>query len=559
MEFVKPPDVFNFEEPNAPQRWARWEKQFETYFVAAELAGKSQEVQVARLLNAAGPEAQEVHELFTYEAEEDKKDYKKILKKFSEYCRPKKNIVYERHRFWSRSQKEGEPFDRWLKELRIIAKDCEFTEEDNMIRDKIVFSVFDKKVQERMLRKSDLTLKDAMDTCRAAESSQNQLSEIRKGDGLAINEVGGGSGRQVKCFKCSTLGHVARECPTQEELEEEKEVQCFNCRGFGHKSSICPNGDSFPAPRRKKGRGRGRGRARGRRGRFSSGSAREIHEVEDAEMEGYTQEFAALSLSTISAVANAPEDSSKPQKTVQDDQSLQCETGRKKVAALVKSVRVSSVSESVKKRYVKFRVHDVLLRKSMLAELKIDSGAEANVMPLKMYRRFFPERFGKDGLPLKRFLRKSDRRLEAYGGVNVPHMGTVNMPCEYNGKKFMCRFFLCNIEGAMLLGLPTCEGLGIVKITVVNEMGEKSAGVDEEVESKESDKGILVPRRGGSYIDPGIPISERPPITSKEDLKEMYPECFEDQGKHFLDFEYTIKIDESVPPKAHPSPTLVSP
>ena len=92
MEFVKPPDTFNFEEPNAPQRWARWEKQFETYFVAAELAGKSQEVQVARLLNAAGPEAQEVHELFTYEADDDKKDYKKILKKFNEYYRPKRTL-----------------------------------------------------------------------------------------------------------------------------------------------------------------------------------------------------------------------------------------------------------------------------------------------------------------------------------------------------------------------------------------------------------------------------------------------------------------------------------
>ena len=51
-----------------------------------------------------------------------------------------------------------------------------------MVRDKIVFSVHDKKVQERMLRKSDLTLKDAMDLCRAAESSQNQLAEIRKNE-----------------------------------------------------------------------------------------------------------------------------------------------------------------------------------------------------------------------------------------------------------------------------------------------------------------------------------------------------------------------------------------
>ena len=147
-EFVKPPGPFSFEEPNAPQRWARWEKQFNTYFGAAELSEKSQDVQVARLLNAAGEEAQEIHELFVFAAEDDKKDYKKVLEKFREYCRPKKNVVFERHRFWSRSQKEDELFDRWLKDLRVTAKDCEFSEEDDMLRDKIVFSVYDKKVEE---------------------------------------------------------------------------------------------------------------------------------------------------------------------------------------------------------------------------------------------------------------------------------------------------------------------------------------------------------------------------------------------------------------------------
>ena len=50
-------------------------------------------------------------------------DYKRVLEKFREYCRPKKNIVYERHKFWSRSQHEGEPFDKWLKEMHVIAKD----------------------------------------------------------------------------------------------------------------------------------------------------------------------------------------------------------------------------------------------------------------------------------------------------------------------------------------------------------------------------------------------------------------------------------------------------
>ena len=227
MEFVKPPDAFSFEEPNAPQRWARWEKQFRTYFTAAELGEKSKEVQVARLLNAAGAEAQEVHELFVYGNEEEKKEYTVVLKKFEDYCRPKKNIVYERFRFWSRCQKEGEPFDKWVKDLRLMARDCEFAEEDNMIRDNLVFRVFDKRTAERMLRKSELPLKDAMDICRAAESSQNQLAEIRKEDNVAVSAVTSSANSGIKCFTCDKHGHLSRDCPNKEESDE---VKCFTAR-----------------------------------------------------------------------------------------------------------------------------------------------------------------------------------------------------------------------------------------------------------------------------------------------------------------------------------------
>ena len=217
---MKPPEAFSFEEPNAPQRWARWEKQFHTYFTAAELSGKTAEVQVARLLNAAGPEAQKIHELFTFASEDEKKDYKAVLKKFSEYVRPKKNLPFERYTFWSRSQKEGEPFDKWLKDLRLIAKDCEFAEEDNMIRDNIVFYVYDKRVQERMLRKSYLDLKDAMDMCRSAESSQNQIGEMRKGESMPINAMSSTDARQKKCYSCGKFGHIAQNCPKEEDQEE---------------------------------------------------------------------------------------------------------------------------------------------------------------------------------------------------------------------------------------------------------------------------------------------------------------------------------------------------
>ena len=65
---------------------------FNTYFTAVEL-------KVARLPNAAGAEAQEIHDLFLFASNEDKKDFKVVLGKFGEYCRPRKNVVFKRHRF----------------------------------------------------------------------------------------------------------------------------------------------------------------------------------------------------------------------------------------------------------------------------------------------------------------------------------------------------------------------------------------------------------------------------------------------------------------------------
>ena len=495
MEFVKPPEVFSFEEPNAPQRWARWEKQFKTYFVAAELSAKPKEVQVARLLNAAGAEAQEIHELFTFGEQEDQMEYTTIMQKFAEYCRPKKNVVYERHKFWSRSQNEDEPFDRWLKDLRLIAKDCEFAEEDNMIRDKVVFSVFDKKVQERMLRKSDLVLKDAMDMCRAAESSQSQLVEIRKNEALSMSAVASNYDAGVSkknCFICEKYGHLARDCPSKGNKSGNK-FQCFNCKGFGHMSRDCPSGDSYPRGNKKKSR-----RGRGRGGTVNQDELREVN------FDEYVEEFSSLSLCAI---------------------------------------RISSLTDQTRKRFVKFQFHDLELGKSLAAELKIDSGAEANVMTLQKYKELFPKRVQPDGLPHAKYLQKSERKLEAYGGGEVPQLGTVSLPCQYGKHKFMCTFFLCDIEGSMLLGLPTCESLGIVKISVINEVVEDKEPKDISAVTDVIEKG---------YIAPSIPIAERPSINSKEDLRKMYPECFEEEGKQFLNFEYEIKLDPAVPPKVHP-------
>ena len=48
-----------------------------------------------------------------------------------------------------------------------------------------------------------------------------------------------------------------------------------------------------------------------------------------------------------------------------------------------------------------------------------------------------------------------------------------------------------------------------------------------------------------------MPLDERPPIRSKQELMEMYPECFNDTVGCFEDYTYYITLDPKVPPVVH--------
>ena len=71
------------------------------------------------------------------------------------------------------------------------------------------------------------------------------------------------------------------------------------------------------------------------------------------------------------------------------------------------AIRANVVDESTNgqktKRYVKFRFHRPESATVKEEKLKIDTGAEANLMPLKVYQSLFPENLQKNGMPMKRF------------------------------------------------------------------------------------------------------------------------------------------------------------
>ena len=74
-------------------------------------------------------EAREVYATFNdWGNDGDDKKIKPVLKKFGEYCEPRKNIPLERFKFNRRMQDPGETYDQYLKALRKLADSCNFDE-----------------------------------------------------------------------------------------------------------------------------------------------------------------------------------------------------------------------------------------------------------------------------------------------------------------------------------------------------------------------------------------------------------------------------------------------
>ena len=101
---------------------------------------------------------------------------------FETHCAPRKNVTIQRKLFYEKKQSTGETIDEWITQLRLIATDCEFHNQDEMIRDMIVLNSVNKKVQERLLETDDLDLSKALKIAKIHETNIEQMKLISNTD-----------------------------------------------------------------------------------------------------------------------------------------------------------------------------------------------------------------------------------------------------------------------------------------------------------------------------------------------------------------------------------------
>ena len=166
-----PPQLFDFRKPD---EWPRWLRRLEQYRVASGLSTDDEGKQVYTLLHCLGDEAGEV---FAACGATDKviKVYAEAVHTFEKFFGVRKNLIFERTRFSSRDQMEGESTERYLLVLHALARNCEYGQlREELIRDRIVIGILDKALSKRLQMDPELTLEKESRMVRQSESVGEQ-------------------------------------------------------------------------------------------------------------------------------------------------------------------------------------------------------------------------------------------------------------------------------------------------------------------------------------------------------------------------------------------------
>ena len=94
---------------------------------------------------------------------------------------------------------------------------------------------------------------------------------------------------------------------------------------------------------------------------------------------------------------------------------------------------------------------------------KVYTGAEGNLLLLRVFSKLYPSHISSQGKPVN--LVSSKTTLSADGGPEIPHFGTISLPCSYkNSNVILATFYVTDVPGPVIFGYRTCSDLGLGKM-----------------------------------------------------------------------------------------------
>lgn len=173
----------NLSASNMSKEWMSWLLQYTIFLRATNLESEvDQKRKVSLLLHHMGGEVLEIFQSFNIDL--DNTTHEILVKKFSEYFNPKKNITMERNRFFNARQKPSQTLIEFLTELKNCAASCEFQEKESIIRDIFICNMSSEYnyVKEKLLEHEDLTLDKAANLATSLVASRKHVTTLQNQD-----------------------------------------------------------------------------------------------------------------------------------------------------------------------------------------------------------------------------------------------------------------------------------------------------------------------------------------------------------------------------------------
>ena len=372
----------DWEAENLPERWKRFRQHVELMF-SGSLSAKKEEEKCSYLLIWCGEKGRDIVSTWSEVSNDDKKKLATYFTRFEAHAEPKSNPVFSRYKFHNRVQSETETVEQFATDLKLLAKDCEFKEPEEMIRDRIVFATNSQKIREKLINQGrDLTLEKAVDIARTYEVSRSQLksmassTEVVHGISQSQQPKKGtcnppSKERVPACSRCGKT-HARDSCPATGKT-------CLKCGRANHFARMCKT------------------------------PSRQVHKVSDTGDSLFVE-------------------------SISDD--------KESTNEVFVDIDIENVKETI--------------------SFKLDTGAQVNVIPLKLFHQLKCEN-----------LEKTTQKLRGHGWKPLYVEEKCTLTCKYKGISERLEFFVVSTQAPLVLGLSSWLSLKLIKLILsVNELQE---------------------------------------------------------------------------------------
>ena len=454
----------------------------------------------------------------------EKDTFEHLVAKLIAYYKPALQTSTYRHEFYNQYQEEQEPVEDFINRLLDLASKCGFrilckpAEGTNLavyhdltnefVRDRLMVGLRNENTRARLMREKDISLETAAEIARTAEAAKKQLQQTARNQSVhGVQQYKKGSQTNwEKRFKDDKKDANANRGSGSDRVE----TQCKYCGGK-HEKRNCP---AYGKTCRKC----------GKKNHFEKVCrANNISEIERQHETYYYETEPATLMDNQLNIGEIRVEMSSQEKCEIDGLTREC------------NLKVEALTHC--DWYECLKLNDKVLH-----TVKVDSGAQANVIAKSTLKSILPD---VNYCP-------TNVTLSAYGGYSLPVVGSVKIKCnsENDLKNYsLCEFIVVDANVKTVLGLNSSITMKFIKVP-----SEKLISTFQKVEARNE-------KTGPSDIQANstIPSGGK----TKEDLTKLVSE-FKDVFDNtevgcIKNYEYEIKLSaDSVPKVSKTRPTPFS-